>query len=413
MRILFVVPYVPNLVRVRSYQLIRHLTARGHQVTVLTLWSNEQERADATALAQQCEQVIALHLPRWRSWWNSLRALPTAVPLQATYAWQPELARQLRQLTQLANGKHLFDLIHVEHLRGVRYGLYYRQNSSRQNGLPLIWDSVDSISHLFRQTAVHGDSLSSRWLARLELERTERYEGWLTSQFDQTLVTSPTDKTALEELSPGASPPIHVLSNGVDLSYFWPSSGTTREAAGLVISGKMSYHANVSMALYLLEAIMPHVWARRPETQVTIVGKDPPRRLRAAAQNPNVTVTGEVADIRPYLRRAAVAVAPILYGAGIQNKVLEAMACATPVVATPQAVSALRIVPGQEALVAEQPAAIAEAILSLLASPEQRYQVGAAGRRYVEQNHQWSAAAGCLESIYKEAVCTHQHREQS
>lgn len=95
MNILFIVPYVPNLIRVRPYNLIRHLAAHGHEVTVLTLWSTEAERADAEALKQHCHRVVALPLPRWRSLWNCLRALPTPVPLQAVYCWQPALARRL------------------------------------------------------------------------------------------------------------------------------------------------------------------------------------------------------------------------------------------------------------------------------------------------------------------------------
>ena len=91
MHVLFIVPYVPNLIRVRPYNLIRHLAARGHEVTVLTLWSTEGERADAEALKQHCHRVVAMPLPRWRPLWNCLRALPTSTPLQAVYCWQPNL----------------------------------------------------------------------------------------------------------------------------------------------------------------------------------------------------------------------------------------------------------------------------------------------------------------------------------
>jgi polysaccharide biosynthesis protein PslH len=405
-RILFVVPYVPNLIRVRPYNLIRYLTAAGHEVTVLTLWSNEAEREDATALAAHCYRVIAVPLPRRQSLWSCLLALPQGLPLQSAYCWQPSLARELATSGQ--NGQALFDVIHVEHLRGARYGLHYRRH--RANGAPVIWDSVDCISHLFRQTALRSQSRVSRWLARLELGRTERYEAWLASYFERVMVTSPADKTALEQLSiryqKGVARPVNVtvLPNGVDLDYFQPGQATARDAATLVISGKMSYHANVTMALHFLEAVMPHVWALRPEVRLNIVGKDPPRRLLAAARRPNVTVTGAVADIRPYLQRATIAVAPILYGAGIQNKVLEAMACATPVVATPQAVSALQVVPGRDLMVAERPAEIAGMILSLLSAPESARQCGWNGRCYVEKHHHWAHVARQLEDTYTSAI---------
>ncbi len=95
MRVLFIVPYVPNLIRVRPYNLIRHLAARGHEVTVLTLWSSEEERADGEALKQHCHSVVALPLPRWRSLWNCRPALRTHVGLRAIYCHAPELAALL------------------------------------------------------------------------------------------------------------------------------------------------------------------------------------------------------------------------------------------------------------------------------------------------------------------------------
>src|SRR2546425_96913 len=97
MKILFVVPYVPSLVRVRPYNLIRHLSALGHDVTVLTIWTNEQERDEVDQLRQHCHAVQAAHLPRWQSLWNCVQALPTRTPMQAVYCWQPALVQQLRE----------------------------------------------------------------------------------------------------------------------------------------------------------------------------------------------------------------------------------------------------------------------------------------------------------------------------
>jgi polysaccharide biosynthesis protein PslH len=405
MRILFVVPYVPNLIRVRPYNLVRYLAAAGHEVTLLTLWLNEADREDAAALAAHCRQLIALPLPQRQSWWNCLLALPRGVPLQSAYCWQPALARRLVALTgDGQNGQAPFDVVHVEHLRGVRYGLYYRQQGA--GGIPIVWDSVDCISHLFRQTAARSRSQLSRSLARLELDRTERFEGRLAGHFDRVLVTSRSDQAALAQLAgryhrPGSAPAqLAVLPNGVDLDYFRPGDPAARAPATLVISGKMSYHANVTMVLHFLETVMPRIWAVRPETQLHIVGKDPTRQLLAATRQPNVTITGAVVDIRPYLQQATLAVAPILYGAGIQNKVLEAMACATPVVATPQAASALEAVPGHHLAVAERPADMAETILFLLSAPGQARQLGANGRCYVEEHHDWAQVARQLSDTY-------------
>jgi glycosyltransferase involved in cell wall biosynthesis len=199
--------------------------------------------------------------------------------------------------------------------------------------------------------------------------------------------------------------PISVLPNGVDLTYFTPTK-ETREPATLVITGKMSYHANVTAVLHLVQDIMPHVWAQRPDVNVWIVGKDPSRAVRTLATRyaPRVIVTGVVPDMRPYLRRATIAAVPLVYGAGSQFKVLEAMACGTPVVATPQATVALAAQPGRDLEVAEGAEAFAQAVLALLDDPARREQLGQAGRAYVEQHHSWDAIVEQLEAVYWDCI---------
>lgn len=424
MHILYIVPYAPNLIRVRPYQLIRALLRRGHRVTVATLWTSAQDVADLQQLAAAGAHIVAQPQPLWRSLMNSLQALPTPTPLQAVYSWQPTLAHTLVTAIQ----DQQFDVVHVEHLRGVRYGLHLQAWSmAHQMPLPVVWDSVDCISHLFAQAAHRSRSRTGRLMTRLELNRTRSYEGWLVHQFSQVLVTSAADQQAMAQLALqqkcAASTPdsraenerLRVLPNGVDLEYFSPNE-KRRDAMTIVFSGKMSYHANVTAALYLLEEIMPLVWAEQPAVQLYIVGKDPTPEIRARAaqaaahaDTPSVVVTGTVADLRPYLHSATVAVAPLLYSTGIQNKVLEAMACGAPVIASPQAVAALAIQPGREVLVAEDAASFAQAILYLLADPEQRHTLGQAGRTYVERHHSWDAMAAQLETIYGAA---HDAREK-
>lgn len=395
MKILFVVPYIPNLVRTRPYNLLRHLAQHGHQITLLTVWANEQERADLDGLRDFCEDVQAVQMPVWRSLWNSLQAAPGKRPLQSVYSFTPELVAHF-------NGTSPFDVVHVEHLRGSRYGLYLKQHTQ----LPVVWDSVDCISHLFEQAAAKSKSVAGRVRSWFELPRTRRFEGWLVDQFDHVLVTSPTDKRALTALRSPANgaTPITVLPNGVDINTFVPDETVVREPDTLVVSGKMSYHANVSMVMYLMQEIMPRVWAQRPETKLWIVGKDPTREIVALADDARITVTGMVPEIRPYLQRATIAVTPIVYGAGIQNKVLEAMACATPVVTTPQAISAIQVTPGQDLLVGDTPEAFATQIVTLLADPAQQRAIGAAARRFVETHHDWYTIASNLTHIYETAV---------
>jgi glycosyltransferase involved in cell wall biosynthesis len=416
MNVLFIIPYVPTLIRVRPYNLIKSLVARGHRLTLATLWTTQEERDSLGELEALGVQVIAAPLSRWRSLLNCLRALPTPLPLQAVYCRSRPLRARIEEELIIANGEHSapYDIVHVEHLRGAYYGLGLED-------VPVVWDSVDCISFLFEQAARDSQSLSGRLMTRFDLERTRRYEGWLAGQFDRVLVTSRADKLALEDLAtqgaryrkPGAvsiGPPcpllsITVLTNGVDLGYFSPAA-EPREPYSVVITGKMSYHANVTAVLHLARHIMPFVWGERPQVRLYVVGANPSRQIRRLAEEfPTwVEITGTVPDVRPYLRRASVAVTPVLYGAGIQNKVLEAMACGTPVVSTPQAVTALEVAQGEELLVAQEPREFAQGVLRLLDDRELAARLGAAGRRYVEKNHNWGAVAERLEGIYREVI---------
>jgi glycosyltransferase involved in cell wall biosynthesis len=158
--------------------------------------------------------------------------------------------------------------------------------------------------------------------------------------------------------------------------------------------------------LYLLSDIMPRVWQSRPAAHLWIVGKDPTPELQAAAAHApgQVTVTGSVPDLRPYLQRATLAVAPIVYGAGIQNKILEAMAMQTAVVAAQRAVVALAAVPGQDLLAFGDAAEAAEQILAVLDQPELAFRLGTAGRQYVMQHHCWDTIVGRVEGIYEESI---------
>ena len=411
MKILYIVPYVPNHIYVRPYSLITGLVKQGHEVSLATLWSNDSDRDAIAALEASGVDVYARAQPVTRSLLNAVSVLPSSTPLQAVYSWQPGLAQAIERLLAKNNGNPLYDVVHVEHLRGSRYAQFVKSLRTQPQyahlkSTPIIWDSVDSIAHLFRQASQDSRKWTSRVITRFELPRTEQYERQLASAFDHVLVTSPKDKEIFlqhTQADPSA-PPITVLPNGVDLAYFHPAQDVQRDASTLVVSGKMSYHANMTMVLYLVNEIMPLVWETVPQARLQIVGKDPGKEISNLSKHPQIEVTGTVPDIRPYLQQATLAVAPIQYGAGIQNKVLEAMACATPVVCASQAVSALQAEVGQDLLVADTPQAFAQSILQLLSDCKLQAKIGWAGRRYVEAHHDWTTITERLETVYRQAI---------
>lgn len=419
LRVLFIVPYAPNPIRTRPYNLISSLVARGHQVTLATLWGNVRERTALDELRSKGVRVLAVRLTLGRSLWNCLLTLPRPTPFQSVYSWQPRLFKLLQSELQTLDNQ--FDIVHVEHLRGARYGTHLQPaiaSLPSQASLPVVWDSVDCISYLFEQAARLGANDLRRVATRIELPRTRWYEAWLARQFDRVLVTSDQDLRAFGDLLqqfPSSSNghirelnKFNVLTNGVDLDYFAPRA-TPRASRTIVFTGKMSYHANVAAAFYLLNTIMPLVWQRYPEARVQIVGQNPPEQLLYHAQRDpeHIDVTGSVEDLRPYLAEATLAVAPLTYGAGIQNKVLEAMAMQTPVVATTRAVSALSVQTEEEVLIGDDAEMLSQQINRLLRNQGLRERLGTNGRKYVELHHDWGYIVGQLENIYQQAIAEH------
>ena len=394
LRILFITPYIPSLIRVRPYNLIKNLARAGHQITLLALVPPGEGTASLETLQAWCQRVKTIPLPRWRTFWNGAQAIPSRTPSQAAYSRTPAMIDLIHQ-TQVEGA---FDVAHVEHLRGAEL-------SQAVAGLPIVFDSVDSITLLFEWVRRSGPSWRSRLLARLDLTRTRHYEGRLLDYYQRVLVTSPRDKEMLLRLAttPDADKRLVVLPNGVDLDYFKPRD-ISRDPATLVFTGKMSYHANVAAAVDLANQVMPLVWQRLPEAKLVMAGKDPPAELVALAADPRLTVTGTVPDLRPYLAQASVAVAPMRYGVGIQNKVLEAMAMATPVITTPQTITALQTRTEQDILVADTPQAMAQLVVNVLTNDALRHRVGQAGRQYVETHHDWQVIVAKLARVYREVL---------
>jgi sugar transferase (PEP-CTERM/EpsH1 system associated) len=402
-RVLYVTPYVPSRIRTRPYHLLRALVDLGHKVHLLTVTgATLGEQGQISELQGWGIEVEAFVVPLWRSLANCLRALPTRIPLQAAYAYHPQMEQRLNQLSI----QQTFDVIHIEHLRAAQLG-------KTVSAMPTVYDSVDSISLLFEQTMAASPQWRSRWMARVDLERTRRYEARLLTHYDQVVVTSDRDRNALEKLAHRYLPaqtrtaPISVVTNGVDLEYFAPTSEIESQGdvdgrpPTIVLTGKMSYHANVASALYFARQVLPDIWKSDARVRFQIVGKDPPETIRQLAQDPRIEVTGYVEDLRPYLAQATAAVCPARYAVGVQNKVLEAMAMAKPVISTPEGCAALNVHSGRELLIAQGKDELADAVLQILSDPIQAARLSASGRRYVELHHNWKASARRLAEVYE------------
>lgn len=218
--------------------------------------------------------------------------------------------------------------------------------------------------------------------------------------FPVVTVVADADAAALRRLVPGIR--VEVVPNGVDATRFQPRLDEPVTPHSIAFVGAMSFGPNVAAARWFVGDVLPRLRSLRPDVTVTIVGRDPVASVLALADDPAVTVTGGVDDVRPFLARAAVVVAPMVSGSGIKNKILEAMAMQRPVVATGLAADGLAAQPGRDLLVADGADAFAAAVESLLADPRRAAAVAAAGRALVEARYTWEACAAGYAALYAE-----------
>jgi glycosyltransferase involved in cell wall biosynthesis len=194
------------------------------------------------------------------------------------------------------------------------------------------------------------------------------------------------------------STPADWFPNGVDTAFFAPSADDyERDLVSFV--GRMDYFPNQQGVQRFCANVLPELRRRRPGTRFEIVGADPPESIRDLGRLPGVTVTGSVPDVRPYVTRAALTVAPLEIARGTQNKILESMAMGVPVVCSRQAVGGVDAVPGEHLLAHDDDAQCAAAVLRVLDDPAERARLAQAGRERVLSHHSWSSSMRRVDSL--------------
>lgn len=279
--------------------------------------------------------------------------------------------------------------------------------SHRGSGMRRVLNFQDVDSDKWRQFA-QTKPWPMNWIFRREARVLLDFEKRMAAEAESSAFVSSHEAELFKSLAPESAHKVSFIENGVDQDYFDPGlSYPNPYPAGseaLVFTGAMDYWANVDAVEWFAREVFPAILRQKPSASFYIVGSKPHDRVTALASLPSVHVTGRVADVRPYLAHGRLAVAPMRIARGIQNKVLEAMAMAKPVVATSAGFEGIDRFPGLEELACDTPEAFALAVLRLL-SMDNPEQIGNAGRGFILDRYNWNRNQSRIKTLLEEGRC--------
>ncbi len=374
-------PYPPDKGdKVRSYHLLKQLITR-HEVYLGTFVDDEEDVQHVETLRAMC---AGLHV---------VRLQPGAARFRSLGALLDGSAMTLRYYADAGLGEWVTSTVRTHRIEtAVVFSSSMAQYVERLGSLAMVVDFVDVDSAKWSEYA-QARAWPLSWLFRLEGERLLAYERETALRARRSFFVTEKETALFRGLAPECAGRVEPMGNGVDADFFSPALGRASpfqpEEVPLVFTGAMDYWPNIDAVEWFVRDILPALRRTRPALRFHIVGRNPAPRVKALAAD-DVRVTGTVPDVRPYLQHAAVVVAPLRLARGIQNKVLEAMAMARPVVASTACVSAIDAMPDVDLLSAADAPEFVRKVRTLLDNPAQATALGQAGRHRVLAHFSWA-----------------------
>lgn len=399
-RLFIFLPYVPYPLRRGVYQRVYHLTeelAKHYEVDLLCLSSEEEDPEHLPRFEAFCRRVtfVPFAHPPWAKFLSDRiwHPLPTTV----RHWWSEEALTALRAF--VAN-QH-YDLVQFCDL--VLWP-YIKEVFPNHPARIIDRSRVDWLyqTEVF-QTKKH--SLVGALMAKENLWKIARLEREIARELSLAVVCGVDDRTFLHEQL-GTSDRVFVLANGANTDFFnpaeWPAKPTHHPSA--LFCGALDYEPNTDGLEWYFREIHPLVLAKRPDFRVTLVGKSPTPAMRALAKLPSVDFAGEVPDVRPFYQQSWLQIVPLRIGGGTRLKIAEGLAMANPVVSTTLGAQGLDLVHDQHLLMADSPAAFAEAILRYLNEPTARHAQAEAGRQHILDHFTWPALGAKLAARFDSLI---------
>ena len=395
LKILWVLPYLPwptsSGGKTRQFHLLKALAGTGNRITLLVQSKTALDDEAREALEPLLERLIVLPRRPLRSTRTLLAMAASPLPMLASVnGYSPALTKSFDNLL-----REPWDIIQIEH----SYSFQPFEHALRMSSLPFILTEHNVESALGGATY---DRFPA-WLKPLILLDQWRYKRWeqrVMRQAARVIAVTESDAAALGHI---VGRPVPVVVNGVDCARYasvTPAHGSSR----MLFIGNYEYPPNIDAVEWALNEVMPKVWQACPDASITIAGYALPKNWPQRWPDARIEWHGFVPDLTALQSSAAVFFAPLRQGGGSKLKVLEAMAAGLPVVTTSQGVSGLAVKAGREYDGADTSDELAAALLRQLSDPAGAALMGEAGRTYVRQAHDWSAAASQLESVYADCL---------
>jgi sugar transferase (PEP-CTERM/EpsH1 system associated) len=391
------IPYPPNKGdKIRSWHILEHLAQR-YRIHLGCFLDDPYDRQYERKLAAICASVHCEQLTPALARLRSLTALLRGEPMTLAYFGSVRLRRWVDEIVR----RYPIERVFVFCSAMAPYAANVKCAAR-------VLDMVDVDSQKWLQYA-QGAKFPARWIYAREARSLLRLEREAAVRFDRTLLVSEAEAALFRRLAPECGERVLAMPNGVDSELFspdrdYPNPFAKRETA-IVFTGAMDYRPNIEAVQWFADSILPTLTARSEGVTFWIVGANPASAVQRLAKRSGIRVTGRVEDVRAYLAHAGAVVAPLLIARGIQNKVLEAMAMAKPVIATPQACEGIDARDGQEVLVAHDAASFS-AQLRIALGPGGEI-IGQQARRRVQAQYDWAASLRTIDRLLERDLPGH------
>jgi glycosyltransferase involved in cell wall biosynthesis len=392
MKILMLTPYLPYPLlsggQIRTYNLLKKM-ADKHQITLFALIKNEKEKQYVNQIEPYCQQVrVFKRSQRPFTLSNILKTGFSSYPFLVVRNHVPQVKQAVKQ--ELRQGD--YDLIHAE--------TFYMMPHLPPVNIPTILVE-QTIEYLGYESYAQKAWPLLRPLLKIDINKIKRWEKYYWQQAEQLIVMSQEDQHFIQNLISDKQK-VKVVSNGVDSAWFDQVERQLPPRPTMLYVGTFKWLPNIEAVQFLVKKVWPLLTKLIPEAQLKIVGNAPTAEIKQFGRShDNITVAGRIPDIRTAFKSSHLLLAPVFSGKGTRYKILEAMACGTPIVATDTAVEGLNVTDQKQVLIANQAQDMAQAAVHLIENQELWQQLSEQGHRFVQKKYDWSLIAQQLDYIYQ------------